>query len=187
MHSLVPFCRSPPTQPSFLIHPKPENLRFVPLRLHRCRRRTNSRNRPFLSLHHPIHLGYARRPRADRLTFRRDQLRVYHQEQMGESRPEISTVYASVTVRFGRVNVFTFRTVKFYCFLVGNVRKADREERLGMAVDTRAASEICFSVLVHLKSGSARRGLNSTVGYVGKGKAKDHERGYEPFCSILST
>ena len=61
-----------------------------------------------------------------------------------------------MSIRFRRVDILALRTVELDGFLVRDIGEADGEERLGVAVDSGTAAEICFAVFVHLGSASGR-------------------------------
>jgi hypothetical protein len=69
---------------------------------------------------------------------------------------KVGAVDGSVTVGFGRVNVFTARAVEFDGFDVGCVTKADGQEGLLVAVYARATSKVCAAVFLELIEGVLR-------------------------------
>jgi len=62
-----------------------------------------------------------------------------------------------MSIGFRRVDVLASRAVQLDCFLVRDIRETDGEERLGVAVHSRAASEVGFLVLLHLWERSEAR------------------------------
>ena len=77
---------------------------------------------------------------------------------MGERSSEVCPIYGTVARGFGRVNIFASAAVELDGFLVCDVGQADREERLGLAKNTRTAPEVDFLVLLELDG--------TTIGYL---------------------
>ncbi len=91
---------------------------------------------------------------------------------MGESRTKVSTVNRTMSIRFGRVDIFAAWTVEFHGFLVGGIGETNRKEGLGIAEYPRASPKICFAVFVELigaskaGAGKVKRGIGREKGWV---------------------
>jgi hypothetical protein len=70
---------------------------------------------------------------------------------------KVGSINASVSVALWRVNVLAPRAVELDGFLIRDVCETDREERLRVAVDARAAAKVGLLVLLHLCKLSAKR------------------------------
>ena len=77
-------------------------------------------------------------------------LRIHHEQHMRERRSKVRPVDGSVAVRFGGIDVFAARTVKFDGPDVGCVAQADGEKGLLVAVDARATAKVCAAVFLEL-------------------------------------
>jgi len=69
---------------------------------------------------------------------------------MGETGPKECTIHAAMPARFGRVDVFTPPTVELDRFFVRSVSEPNRQERLTMAKNAGAASEVGLLELFEL-------------------------------------
>lgn len=95
----------------------------------------------------------------------RDHARVDHEEHVGERRPKVGAVDRAVAGRLWAVQVLAPRAVELDGLLVGEVRQAEREERLAVAQDARAPPKVALLVLLDLcESGEGELGAGEVEG-----------------------
>lgn len=78
-----------------------------------------------------------------------------HEQHVWKSRPEVCSVGMMVSRALRRVNVHAFGTVALDHRLTGDIAEAQRQHRLGLAVDARAVTEVARLILLDHLSDAA--------------------------------
>jgi hypothetical protein len=85
-----------------------------------------------------------------------DQGRIHLEENIMERSSEICSVDRGMARRLGIVDILALGAIELHGLDVGEVRKTHGEERVLLAHDTRALSEVAFLVLIKLDSQKTR-------------------------------
>jgi hypothetical protein len=85
-----------------------------------------------------------------RSTFRRDQVRVDQEQEVGKGSAKVCTIDRAMPRGFGRVKVFTAPAVELDGLFVRDISEPDRQEGLQGAENTWAAPKVCPFIFFEL-------------------------------------